>query len=61
MQARKCLEAPSKRLTIKQGKGSKSNVAETLTDDEVNILCKKYLHKVFEEATKCLHSDRINT
>jgi len=43
-QARKCLEARSKRLKKKQGKGSKSNAAEALTDDEVNILYKKYLH-----------------
>ena len=36
--ARKCLEARRKRLTIKQGKGNKSNVAEALTDDQINIL-----------------------
>ena len=34
-QARKCLEAWSKWLTKKQGKGNKSNAAEALTDDEV--------------------------
>ena len=31
-------------LQKKQGKGDKSNAAEALTDDEVNILCEKYLH-----------------
>ena len=43
-EARKCLEAPSERFTKKQGKGNKSNAAEALTDDEVNILYEKYIH-----------------
>ena len=34
-QARKCLDARSKRLTKRQGKGENSNAAEPLTDDEV--------------------------
>ena len=42
--ARKCLEARSKRLTEKQGKGNKSNAAEAMTVHEVNILYEKYLH-----------------
>ena len=41
---KKCLEARSKRLTRKQGKGNKSNGEEALTDDEGNILYEKYLH-----------------
>ena len=43
-QARKCLETWSKQLTKKQGKGKKSNAAEAITDDDVNILYEKYLH-----------------
>ena len=39
--------------------GNKSNAAEALTDDEENIPCEKYVHKVLEEATKCLHSNGI--
>ena len=39
--------------------GNKSNAAEALTDDEENIPCEKYVHKVFEEATKCLLSNGI--
>ena len=31
-------------LKKKQGKGNKSNAAEALTDDQVNILYEKYLH-----------------
>ena len=42
--SKECLEAPSERLTKKQGKGDKSNAAEALSDDEVNILYEKYLH-----------------
>ena len=44
-QARKCLEARSKRLTEKQGKGNKSNAAEAMTVHEVNILYEKYLRQ----------------
>ena len=40
--ARKCLEARSKQLKKKQRKGSKSNAAEALNNDEVNILNEKY-------------------
>ena len=58
-EAWKCLEARSKRLTNKQGKENESNAAEALTNDEVNILYEKYLHQVFEEAAKCLHSNGI--
>ena len=57
----KCLEARSKRLTKEQGKGNESNTAEALTDDGLDILYKKYLPQVFEEAIKYLHSDGINT
>ena len=42
-QAGKCLEAQSKRLTEKQGKGNKSNGEEALTDDELNIPYEKYV------------------
>ena len=41
-QARKCLEARNKRLT--KNMGNKSNAAEALTEDEVNILYENYLH-----------------
>ena len=36
-QARKCLEAWSKRHKEERGKENKSNAADVLTDDEVNI------------------------
>ena len=41
---RKCPEARRKQLKKKQGKGRKKpKTAEALTDEEVNILCEKYL------------------
>ena len=40
-QARKCLEARSKQLTEKEGKGNKPNAAEDLTHVEENILYEK--------------------
>ena len=43
-QARKCLEARSKRLKKKKGKGNKSNPTEALTDDKVKILYELHLH-----------------
>ena len=46
-QARKSLEARSKRLTEKQGKENKSNAVEALIDDEVNILCTKNIYTSF--------------
>ena len=39
---RKCLEANNEQLT-KDGKGNRSNAAETLSDDENNILYDKNL------------------
>ena len=39
---RKCLEAKNEQLT-KEGKGNRSNAAETLSDDENNILYEKNL------------------
>ena len=43
----------------KQGKGTKSNATDALTDDQVNFLYENNLHQVLEEATKYLHSDGI--
>ena len=43
IQTRESLEAQSKRLIKEQCKGNKSNLAEALTDDEVNMVYKKYL------------------
>ena len=60
-QANKCLEARSKRLTRRQGKGNNSNAAVALTDAEVKILYEEYLHQVFEELAKCLAYIRRNT
>ena len=46
------LEANHLEKKTKQGRGNKSNTAEMLTDGEVNIPPKTYLHSVFEEETK---------
>ena len=38
------MSGSSKQMTLKkQGKGNKSNAAEALTDEQVNILYEKYL------------------
>ena len=61
-QAKKCLEAPSKRLTRRHGKGNKSNAAEALTDAEVSFYTKNsYTDQVFKKLAECLISDGIKT
>ena len=42
---RKCIEAKNEQLT-KEGKGNRSNTAETLCDDENNILYEKNLRGI---------------